>query len=93
MATDGGMAFWAFVHYLQNNPLKTHYTSDDIEALALRFYATNSSIINQSRPAVGSAFTNADYPKKDDSDGAGVAAFRNTVTIDQAEYPESHRGS
>ena len=95
MASDGGMAFWAFVHYIENNPFKAvgGMTNDDIEAMALRFYATNASIINQTRPAVAAAFTNADFPLKDDTDGNGVAAYRNQVTIDQAEFPESHRGS
>lgn len=95
MASDGGMAFWAFVHYIENNPHKavSGMTNDDIEAMALLFYASNLSIINQTRPAVAAAFTNADFPDKDGGDGTGIAAYRNTATIDQAVYPETHRAS
>ena len=76
MASDGGMAFWAFVHYIENNPHKAvgGMTNDDIEDMALLFYATNLSIISQARPAVNAAFTNADYPDEDGGDGTGIAA-------------------
>lgn len=95
MASDGGMAFWAFVHYIENNPNKAAggMTNDDIEDMALLFYASNLSIINQTRPAVGAAFTNADYPDKDGGDGTGIAAVRDSATIDQAYFPETHRAS
>jgi len=38
-----GMMFWAFEHYLKNNPHKTHYTSQDIEAAADLFYSFNTT--------------------------------------------------
>ena len=92
---DAGMAFWAFIHYIENNPNKAAggMTNQDIENMVALFYATNLTIISQARPAVGAAFTNADFPDADGGDGTGIAAVRDTVTIDQAVYPETHRGA
>lgn len=95
MASDAGMVFWAFVHYLENNPNKAAggMTNDDIEDMALLYYFHNSTIINQTRPAAAAAFSNAVFPKKDGGDADGITAYRDSATIDQAVFPETHRGS
>lgn len=94
MAT--GMPFWAFEYYLKNNPHKGPggLTNDDITAMADLFYSFNTAIVGVARPAVGAAFTDCDWPDFTTVESAGgVDAVRDTATIDQARYPESHRGS
>ncbi len=96
MAAETGMVFWAFEHYLKNNPHKAAggLTNDDITAMADLFYSYNSNAVARVRPDVGSDFTNIDWPDFTDvEDEGGVDAIRDTATIDQARYPESHRGS
>jgi len=89
-----GMMFWAFEHYLKNNPHKTHYTSQDIEAAADLFYSFNTTSAGSARPAVGADFTDCDWPDFGAvADAGGIDAVRDTATIDQARFPESHRGS
>lgn len=91
MAT--GMPFWAFEHYLKNNPHKGPggLTNDDITAMADLFYSYNGTIVGVARPAVGAAFTNCDWPDHSIvTDTGGVNAVRDTKTIDQARFPETH---
>lgn len=95
MATTG-MMFWAFEHYLKNNPHKGPggLTNDDITAMADLFYSFNTTSAGSARPAVDADFTDCDWPDFGTvADAGGVDAVRNTATIDQARFPESHRGS
>ena len=92
MAT--GMPLWAFEHYLKNNPHKGPggLTNDDITAMADLFYSFNTTIVGVTRPAVAAAFTDCDWPDFGTvADAGGINAVRDTKTIDQARYPESHR--
>lgn len=94
MAT--GYSFWAFVHYLENNPHKAAggLTNQDIEDMALLFYSYNTTAVNATRPAVGADFTDVDWPDFTAvADAGGITATRDTASIDAARYPESHRGS
>ncbi len=96
MATETGLVFWAFEHYLKNNPHKGPggLTNDDITAMADLFYSYNTSATGAARPAVGAAFTDVDWPDFTTvADEGGVDAVRDKATIDQARFPESHRGS
>ena len=87
-----GMMFWAFEHYLLNHPHKKPLTNDDITAAADLFYSFNTTSAGSARPAVGAAFTDCDWPDFGAvADAGGIDAVRNTATIDQARYPESHR--
>jgi len=90
MAT--GMPFWAFEHYLINSPYKEPLTRQDITAMADLFYSFNTTIVGVARPAVAAAFTDCDWPDMGAvADAGGVDAVRDTATIDQARYPETHR--
>jgi hypothetical protein len=95
MASDAGMAYWAFVEYLQRNPFKgpSGMTKDDIGAMADLFYVANATVLNQTRPAVDAALTNAYYPNKAHGGSTGIAAARTKATIDQAYYPDRPQGS
>ncbi len=90
MAT--GMPFWAFEHYLINSPHKQPLTRQDITAMADLFYSFNTTIVGVARPVVDGNFTDCDWPDFGAvGDASGVDAVRDTATIDQAMYPESHR--
>ena len=96
MATETGLVFWAFEHYIKNNPHKGPggLTNDDITAMADLFYSYNTSAVGAARPAVDADFTDVDWPDFTAvADEGGVQATRDTASIDQARYPESHRGS
>ncbi len=96
MATETGLVFWAFEHYLKNNPHKAAggLTNDDITAMADLFYSYNTSAVAAARPDVNADFTDVDWPDFTTVvDEGGIDAVRDTVTIDQARFPESHRGS
>lgn len=89
-------AMWAFEHYLKNNPHKAAggLTNDDITAMADLFYSYNGTAVGTGRPAVGANFGDCDWPDFTAvGDAGGVQATRDTASIDQARYPESHRGS
>lgn len=91
-----GQLFWAFEHYLKNNPFKGPggMTNEDITAAADLFYLFNTTSAGGARPAVGVAFTDCDWPDFGTvGDAAGINAVRDSKTIDQARFPESHRGS
>ena len=91
-----GMMFWAFEHYLKNNPHKgpSGMTNDDITAAADLFYSFNTTSAGSVRPAVDAAFTDCDWPDFGAvADAGGINAVRDTLTTDQARFPESHRGS
>lgn len=95
-ATETGMVFWAFVHYLENNPFKAPggMTNDDIENMALLFYSYNTTAVGNTRPALDAAFTDCDWPDFTTvEDEGGIDAVRDTATIERARFPESHRGS
>ena len=88
-------SMWAFEHYLKNNPLKKPggLTNDDITAMADLFYSYNTTAVGTARPAVDAAFGDCDWPDFTAvADAGGVTATRDTASIDQARYPDSHRG-
>ena len=89
-------AMWAFEHYLKNNPLKGPggLTNDDITAMADLFYSYNNTAVGTARPAIDANFGDCDWPDYTAvADAGGVQATRDTLSIDQARFPESHRGS
>ena len=95
-ASETGLVFWAFEHYLKNNPHKAAggMTNDDITDMANLFYSYNTTAVGATRPAVGADFTDCDWPDFTAvADEGGVDAVRDTATIDQARFPESHRVS
>jgi len=102
MASDAGMAYWGFVWYITHNPFKpvNGMTIEDIDKMADLYYASNATIINQAKPYTSiyetntaAAFTNADFPDKDGGDGTGIAATTAPAAINQAVFPETHKGS
>lgn len=87
-----GMVLWAFEHYLINNPHKEPLTRQDITEMADLFYSFNTTSVASTRPAVDANFTDCDWPDFGEvADAGGVDAVRDSATIDQAMYPESHR--
>jgi len=95
-ASETGLVFWAFEHYLKNNPHKGPggLTNDDITAMADLFYSFNTTAVAAARPAVDAAFTDCDWPDFTTvEDEGGIDAVRDTATINQARFPETHRGS
>lgn len=89
-------AMWAFEHYLTHNPHKPvgGLTNDDITAMADLFYSYNTTAVGTARPAIDANFGDCDWPDKTAvADAGGVQATRDQVSIDQARYPESHRGA
>ena len=98
-----GHAFWGFVWYITHNPHKEigDMTMDDIDNMAELYYVNNTSAIGQAKAYsdihetnTAAAFTGAYYPDLPRSgDAAGIAATTSPAAIDQAEYPETHRGS
>jgi len=89
-----GMMFWAFEHYLKNNPHKGPggLTNDDITAMADLFYSFNTTSAATARPAIDAAFTDCDWP--DFGAVAGIA-YLGTPTdafYDQAMYPQRSYG-
>ena len=98
-----GHAFWGFVWYITHNPHKEigDMTMDDIDNMADLYYVNNATAIGQAKAYTdihetntAAAFTGAYYPDLPRSgDAAGIAATTSPAAIDQAEYPETHRGS
>ena len=101
MAT-AGLAFWGFVWYLTHNPHKKvdGMTIEDIEDMADLFYVNNATAIGETKTFgsiletnTATAFTGVFYPDPAESgDAAGIAATTAPAAIDQAQYPERHRG-
>ena len=90
-----GMVFWAFEHYLKNNPHKGPggLTNEDIEAMADLFYSYNTTSVATARTAIDAAFTDCDWPDFTAvADAGGIDAVRDGTVL-RARYPESHRGS
>lgn len=102
MAT-AGMAFWGFVWYITHNPHKEigDMTMDDIDDMADLYYVHNASAITETKTYTdihetntATAFTGAYYPDLAGSgDAGGIAATTANAAVDQARYPETHRGS
>ncbi len=91
-----GVPMWAFEHYLTHNPHKPvgGMTNDDITAMADLFYSYNTTVVGSARPAVDADYTDCDWPDETTvADAGGVQATRDQASIDQARYPESHRGA
>jgi len=86
-------SMWAFEHYLINSPYKEPLTRQDITAMADLFYSYNTTAVGTARPAIDADFGDCDWPDKTAvADAGGVQATRDQASIDQARYPESHRG-
>lgn len=87
-----GMMFWAFEHYLINNPNRMPLTAADITAMADLFYSFNTTSAGSARPDVDGDFTDCDWPDFGAvADAGGIDAVRDSKTIDQARYPASFR--
>ena len=103
------VTFWAYNWYLMNNPHKTHLSRQDIHEMALKFAATNSTEITSatdpggtytdiewpdkdggagSVTAVGNSTTDRKGTVSWD-----IVDSASKVTLDQAWYPERHKGS
>ena len=100
MAASVDETFWAFLYYIKRNPLKAieAMTADDLDAMAQLFGIVNetqcSFTITYGVAIDPLSYGTIDFPKKDSTDGTGVSATTPTPKLtDQAEYPESHRGS
>ncbi len=102
MAT-AGLAFWGFVWYITHNRHKPigSMTIDDIDEMADLFYVNNATAIGETKTygdihetTTATAFTGVYWPDLPRSgDAAGIAATTSRASVDQAEYPETHRAS
>ena len=95
MAATTTVTFYAFLHYLKNNPFKSAggMNNGDIDAMAKLFSDANSTEITATADttAVDGTYTDIEWP--DASGGASsITAKRDTPTINQAHYPEKHFG-
>lgn len=83
---NADMTFHAFVWYVKHNRYKSmdNMTEDDFDNMVEGYARENSAEITwpDSRSA-GSTFTDIDWP-------GAIIAKKDTLTTDQADYPEGH---
>lgn len=105
MAANANLTFWSYNWYLMNNPNKTHLTRQDIHLMAEKFAATNSDEITDATDP-GGTYTAIEWPGDAGATAVGNSSTDRTgniswdlidsaskVTLDQAEWPETHRAS
>lgn len=96
------VTFWAFVWYLMNNPNKTHLSRQDVHEMAEMFAAENSDELSATDP--GGTYTDIEWPGtitavgNSSTDRSGNVSWdlvdsTSQVTLDQANFPEKHKGS
>lgn len=87
MAAATNKVFWAFVWYLKNNPYKAAggLTNDDIDNMAELFATENSTEITDATDQ-GGTYTDVEWP-------GTITAVQDVPSVNQANYPEKHKGS
>jgi hypothetical protein len=109
MAASTSVTFWAFVWYVSNNPYKTNMTRQDIQAAARLFAAANSTEITDATdpggtytdiewPDASGGASSITAIGNSSTDKSGNVRFdlidqASKATLDQAQFPEKHRGA
>lgn len=89
MAASTTVTFWAFVHYVKNNPFKSveSMNEDDFDAMAEGFTRENAAefpaATGADTIAVDGTYTDIAWP-------GNIQAVRDEATCNQADYPEKH---
>jgi hypothetical protein len=108
MATTD-VTFWAYNWYIMNNPHKTNLTRQDIHEMAEMFAAANSTEITSSTdpggtytgiewPDASGGASTITAVGNSSTDITGNVRWdlidqASKATLDQAQYPEKHRGA
>ncbi|MBN2591637.1 MAG: hypothetical protein JXA96_17355 [Sedimentisphaerales bacterium] len=82
MAASANDIFWAYNWYIRHNPYKNidNMTDDDLVRMRDLFVAANSEL------STTASYSSAEFP-------GAITAAATTAAVNQATYPEKHKGA